>query len=93
MAQSHEVFKALFEAYADIPLANGSGHMSLSALVRFGADFGLFPTRWTSRRCSGSTTRSARHGSDSLHWPWLEAHGKAAVSPSLTGNSKVFWRI
>ena len=43
MAQSHEVFKALFEAYADIPLANGSGHMSLSALVRFGADFGLFP--------------------------------------------------
>eukprot|EP00435_Cladocopium_sp_Y103_P045744 s1054_g13.t1 len=43
MAQTSQLFRVIFKAYADIPLATGQGHMSLSALVRFAADFGLFP--------------------------------------------------
>lgn len=43
MAQTSHVFQTIFKAYADIPSTTGEGHMSLAALVRFGADFGLFP--------------------------------------------------
>jgi len=43
MAQTSDLFQIIFKAYADIPLATGQGHMSLSAMVRFAADFGLFP--------------------------------------------------
>lgn len=43
MSQTSQLFRVIFKAYADIPLATGQGHMSLSALFRFAADFGLFP--------------------------------------------------
>ena len=45
ISDTQGVFRRLFEAYADVPLANGSGHMSLSALVRCMKDFGLFPEK------------------------------------------------
>ncbi|CAJ1456026.1 unnamed protein product, partial [Effrenium voratum] len=43
MAETSALFQTIFKAYVDIPQATGEGHMSLAALVRFCADFGLFP--------------------------------------------------
>jgi len=45
VAEFSDVFRHIFRAYADVPLAGADGHMTLSALLRFCDDFGLFPTR------------------------------------------------
>ncbi|CAK9038940.1 Hypothetical protein SCF082_LOCUS22842 [Durusdinium trenchii] len=43
--QLSEIFGKLFEAYADLPMPDGSGSMSLKGLLRCCCDFDLFPDR------------------------------------------------
>jgi len=43
IAEMSQTLKILFRAYADVPTAVGSGHMSIAALLRFCEDFGMFP--------------------------------------------------
>lgn len=43
--QLSDVFSKLFEAYADLPMPDGSGSMSLKGLLRCCSDFDLFPDR------------------------------------------------
>jgi len=45
VAETSPVFHTIYRAYAHIPTASGEGHMSLMALVRFCADFCLFPNK------------------------------------------------
>mmetsp|Transcript_68976 Transcript_68976/g.121982 ORF Transcript_68976/g.121982 Transcript_68976/m.121982 type:complete len:1184 (+) Transcript_68976:25-3576(+) len=45
MVELSPLFHILFEAYSDLPTPDGRGSMSLTALLRFCGDFGLFPDR------------------------------------------------
>lgn len=45
LPQLSDVFFKLFEAYADLPMPDGSGSMSLKGLLRCCSDFELFPDR------------------------------------------------
>jgi len=45
MPELKGIFNQLFEAYADLPMPDGSGSMSLKGLLRCCCDFDLFPDR------------------------------------------------
>jgi len=43
IAQFSDLFKTIFDVYADVPITATDGHMSLTAFLRFCNDFALFP--------------------------------------------------
>ncbi|CAJ1335275.1 unnamed protein product [Effrenium voratum] len=45
MPEMSNIFRQLFEAYADLPMPDGTGGMSLKGLLRCCCDFDLFPDR------------------------------------------------
>ncbi|CAE8588783.1 unnamed protein product, partial [Polarella glacialis] len=67
MAECSGLFRCIFEAYVDVPVPDNEGHMTLSALLRFCGDFGLFPHRVDYQ---------------TIHWIYTNAESAAHTNPS-----------